>query len=103
VRLPLATEAAEVETPLPPPAVIPPARVLVIDDDPAVRAVLTAMLEDAGHQAVAAADGQEGLERCVAGSVDLVLTDVSMPKLSGWDVAAACRERFALVLGKETG
>ncbi|MBI3637566.1 MAG: response regulator, partial [Candidatus Rokubacteria bacterium] len=104
VRLPLAAGSAEpATTPSPPPA-IPRARVLVIDDDPAVRSVLGAMLEDAGHQAVVAADGHEGLERCAEEPVDLVLTDISMPKLSGWDVAAACRERFPLLpVGLITG
>jgi CheY-like chemotaxis protein len=62
------------------------ARILVIDDEDSVRDVLSRMLKTKGHQVVVASDGEEGIERFRSESFDLVLTDLGMPKLSGWDV-----------------
>jgi signal transduction histidine kinase/ActR/RegA family two-component response regulator len=62
------------------------ARILVIDDEDSVRDVLSRMLKTKGHQVVVASNGEEGIERFRSESFDLVLTDLGMPKLSGWDV-----------------
>jgi GAF domain-containing protein/CheY-like chemotaxis protein len=70
------------------------ARILVVDDEPAVRLVLAALLKDDGHEVTQAASGQEALERCARERFDLVLSDLSMPRMSGWEFATACRERF---------
>jgi DNA-binding response OmpR family regulator len=58
----------------------------VIDDEDSVRDVLSRILKTKGHQVVVASDGEEGIERFRSDSFDLVLTDLGMPKLSGWDV-----------------
>ena len=80
------------------------ARVLVIDDDPLVRDVLAELLRSGGHSVVDAASGSEGLALCEAQPFDLVLTDVSMPAMSGWDVAAALMPRSpAIPVGFITG
>jgi signal transduction histidine kinase len=80
------------------------AKILVIDDEPEVRAVLAELLTEAGHEVTPAADGTEGLARCETERFDLLLTDLSMPGLSGWDVAEAFRARFPSVpLGLVTG
>ncbi len=77
---------------------------LVIDDEPQVRRVLRDLLTTAGYTVLEAADGAEGLARCEAESVDLILSDLSMPKMSGWEVAAASRARFPrLPVGFITG
>ena len=65
---------------------IPPARILVIEDDPSVQEILSQMLMVKGHQVVVASDGEEGIERFKTGPFDLVFTDLGMPKLSGWEV-----------------
>ncbi len=70
------------------------ARVLVIEDEPDVGDVLNELLAAAGYIVIGARSGAEGLARCEAAPVDLVLSDLSMPGMSGWDVAAACRDRF---------
>jgi CheY-like chemotaxis protein len=62
------------------------ARILVIDDEDSVRDVLSRMLKTKGHQVVVASNGEEGIERFRSEPFDLVLTDLGMPKLSGWDV-----------------
>ncbi|MCK6550238.1 response regulator [Myxococcota bacterium] len=63
------------------------ARILVIDDDSAVRDVLADILRTAAHHVVAAASGAEGLELFRAEPFDLVFTDLGMPGMNGWEVA----------------
>jgi CheY-like chemotaxis protein len=59
------------------------ASVLVIDDDPATRTVVCAVLESAGHTVSEAADGDAGLAMFHAHSPDLVITDILMPGKDG--------------------
>jgi CheY-like chemotaxis protein len=68
-------------------------RVLVIDDDPSVREVVRYLLEDFGYDCETAADGLRGLARFQEGDWDLVVTDLSMPEMSGWEVVEAIRRR----------
>jgi signal transduction histidine kinase/CheY-like chemotaxis protein len=62
------------------------ARILVIDDEEPVRDVLSRMLKTKGHEVVVASNGEEGIDRFKDGKFDLVLTDLGMPKISGWEV-----------------
>lgn len=55
------------------------ARIIVIDDDEAFRDLLLDMLREAGHTAVAAVNGLEGLKQIRATPADLILTDMMMP------------------------
>jgi len=64
-----------------------PARVLLVDDDLEVRDVYQEALEEGGHQVVAVGDGREAAARFRKGKFDLVVTDLSMPGMSGFDVA----------------
>lgn len=63
------------------------ARVLVVDDDQVIRSLLEVNLEMEGHEVLLAADGREGLDRARDERPDLVLLDIMMPQLSGWQVA----------------
>lgn len=65
--------------------------VLVVDDDPSVRGVLRLGL--LGHDVVEAADGLEALAALEAGPFDVVLLDLMMPHLDGYDVLSAIRRR----------
>jgi len=67
-------------------------RILIIDDDRYVRMLLCDLLSTWGYEADAAADGVEGLELFGRGSYDAVLTDLTMPTVSGLDVAASIRD-----------
>jgi len=80
-------------------------RVLIIDDEPEVRAVLAEMLTAHGHRVCQAGGGREGLEVLTsAHKVDLVLTDLGMPEMRGSDVARAIRDRWPLLpVGLVTG
>jgi DNA-binding NtrC family response regulator len=61
-------------------------RVLVVDDDAAVRESLGKILVEAGFEVTKAAGGLEAALRFDAGEVDLVLLDLNLPNQSGWDV-----------------
>ena len=67
------------------------ARVLIVDDDPAMRTLCAVNLELEGLVVLEATGGRNGLERARAELPDLVLTDVSMPKFDGFQLAAALR------------
>jgi len=66
-------------------------RVLVIDDEPFVRDTLGEMLRQQHHQVVVADDGASGLARFREGAFDMVMTDLAMPGMSGWQVAQAVK------------
>ena len=68
-------------------------RVLVVDDDEGVRSFLVRGLRREGLEAVEAADGQAGLDGFEKRTPELVLLDVQMPKLSGFEVCEAIRGR----------
>jgi DNA-binding response OmpR family regulator len=68
------------------------ARVLAVDDDADIRGLLRELLERAGYEVVEAASGREGLRALYAESPDLVLLDVSMPELDGWQTLERIRD-----------
>ncbi|TAK59589.1 MAG: response regulator [Dehalococcoidia bacterium] len=67
------------------------ASILVVDDEPVVRALLRAALAPAGSRVVEAVDGSEALEVAWREQPDVVLLDVGLPKLSGLDVCRALK------------
>ncbi len=69
------------------------ARILVVDDDPAIRRGLVAEMTAAGWAATEAADGAEALARFAEEEPDLVLTDLAMPVSDGFELIAAIRRR----------
>jgi len=68
-----------------------PHRILVVDDDRNLRKIISTNLELAGYEVVLASSGQEGLDLLEAGSYDLVLLDVMMPYMDGYEVAGRIR------------
>ncbi len=62
--------------------------VLVVDDDAALRMLCRVHLEEAGFRVVEASDGDEALETIRADRPDVVLLDIMMPRVSGWQVAS---------------
>jgi DNA-binding response OmpR family regulator len=68
------------------------ARVLVVDDSPTIRKLVSAILARHDYEPAQAADGQAGLERLRQGGVDLVLLDFVMPRMNGYQF---CREMRA--------
>jgi chemosensory pili system protein ChpA (sensor histidine kinase/response regulator) len=68
-------------------------RLLLIDDSLSVRKFVGKMLESAGYHVDTAVDGEEGLRKASATSYNLIITDLEMPKLNGYEVIQALRER----------
>jgi len=68
------------------------AKILVIDDDITTRLTSTKILQKAGYIVEQAVDGQSGLEMFIKFSPDIVLLDVIMPVLNGYETCAAIRE-----------
>jgi GAF domain-containing protein/CheY-like chemotaxis protein len=65
---------------------------LVVDDEPEVARVLGDMLQTNGHRVTVLTDGAEAIAQFRAAPFDLVLTDLAMPRVSGWQVAQAVKE-----------
>ena len=57
--------------------------VLAVDDSPSIRSLVTYVLNQAGFNVIVAEDGEEALNYARENTVDLVLTDINMPKLDG--------------------
>ena len=69
------------------------ARILVVDDTPRNRKLLADLLTASGYEVVLAASGPEALQRVADERPDLVLLDVVMPQMSGYEVCRAIRAR----------
>ncbi len=66
-------------------------RILLVDNDPQVLSILGEMLKDAGHHVLPVPSGPEALRVFVPSGFDLVITNVGMPEMSGWEVAERLR------------
>jgi CheY-like chemotaxis protein len=67
------------------------ARILVIDDDPVIRVLMSSSLEARGHCVLEAADGQAGVKMFDRDRIDLVVTDIIMPVQEGIATIGAIR------------
>ena len=65
--------------------------VLVVDDDAMIRETMQLLIEDAGYEVVTAADGMEGIDAMRAHRPCLVVLDLMMPLMTGWQVLAAMK------------
>ncbi|MGE0031688.1 MAG: response regulator [Steroidobacteraceae bacterium] len=68
------------------------ARILVIEDDPASLELLKYLLESTGHDVHTAVDGAAGLRAALESEYELILCDLQMPHLNGYEVIARLRE-----------
>jgi CheY-like chemotaxis protein len=69
------------------------ARILVVDDQPDVVELLCLQLERAGHTCIAAASGSEALALAAEHRPEVILLDIGLPDMSGYEVARALRAR----------
>ena len=69
-------------------------RVLVVDDEPSLREVTRAILESQGYEVLTAADGLDGLSALSESLPDVIISDLNMPRMSGFEFLAIVRKRF---------
>ena len=69
-----------------------PARILLVDDDPVNQVVALGLLRRHGWEAVAAANGREALQILGRQSFDLILMDLQMPEMDGYQTASVIRQ-----------
>ena len=67
---------------------VPPATVLIVDDDPLNRAMLSMSLGSLGHHVIEAGNGLEGIAALGTHDVDVVITDIEMPEMDGYGLLA---------------
>ena len=67
-------------------------RILVIDDKPDVAVMVQMLLQRAGHEVITAENGRRGLRRFFETRPDLVMLDVCMPELNGWETLDRLRD-----------
>lgn len=70
-----------------------PRKVLLIDDEPAIRLSVAAYLEDSGFHCLQAGDGREGLALMAREAPDIVVTDLRMPEIDGFNLIGTMRAR----------
>jgi len=68
-------------------------KIMVVDDEPDILFTVGQMLEVNGYEVIKAVDGKECLDKLNQVTPDLVLLDIMMPEMSGWDVAAKIKEK----------
>jgi len=73
-------------------------KILVVDDDPHIRELIKVFLRNEGFDIFEAADGVEALKTLESVKADLVVLDVMMPKMDGWELCRVLRESYDMPL-----
>lgn len=68
------------------------AKILIVEDDTKIRAILKEILQEKNHEVDEAGDGQEGFKKLEQGAYDLCICDIKMPKMDGLEVLDKCNE-----------
>ena len=74
------------------------AKILVVDDDPHIRELITLYLRREGFETLEAENGVEGLQIAETTPIDLVILDIMMPQMDGWELCRELRARFDIPL-----
>lgn len=67
-------------------------QVLIVDDSQSIRELLTSVLAGAGYAVTSANDGQQGLDTARTADFDLVITDINMPQMNGFELLQSLRQ-----------
>jgi signal transduction histidine kinase len=70
-------------------------KILCIGDEPAIREIMVEELQDAGYETIEAGNGREGLQAITVHRPDLVLCDITMPEMNGYQVLTELREKHS--------
>lgn len=94
IKLPVTNNTAEKKAPVDIPTKAPTANILVIDDEAMIRELFHEILSREGHKVTVASGSSDGLKAFDNGDYDIVYTDLGMPGVSGWEVAAEIKKRM---------
>jgi len=72
------------------------ATLLVVDDEEHIRKLITRILDNTGYKVVTAANGKEALERLGDSGIDLILLDIRMPDMDGFQTLELVRKRYSI-------
>ena len=67
-------------------------RILIVDDDPHITELIRVNLDAAGYEVECAANGREAMERIDAARPDLIIVDVMMPEMDGWELCKTIKD-----------
>jgi two-component system alkaline phosphatase synthesis response regulator PhoP len=70
----------------------PPSRLLLVEDEKGIAIVIADLLRGEGHTVEAVADGETGLQRALTGNFDLLILDVMLPGINGYEICKRVRE-----------
>src|SRR6185436_19006192 len=73
-------------------------KIMIVDDDPHIRQLAAVFLKDEGYDIVQASDGLEALTKLETTKVDLVVLDIMMPNMDGWELCRQLREAYDMPL-----
>src|SRR6185312_9319180 len=76
----------------------PKTRVLIVDDDPSIRATVSMLLAARGYDVQSAADGFDALLQMKSQVPDVIISDLNMPQMSGFEFLSVVRRRFPQIL-----
>jgi CheY-like chemotaxis protein len=76
---------------------MPPCSILIVDDEPGIRELLSMILESAGHSVVVAEDGMEAPKVMASRQIDVVITDLLMPERDGLEFITEIRSKHPTV------
>ena len=68
-----------------------PKQILIVEDDPDIRMLAKIMLQSAGYQIIEAGSGEDGLRLLAERPVDLLIQDIMLPGMNGWEVCRRLR------------
>jgi CheY-like chemotaxis protein len=74
---------------------VPEQKLLLVDDEPSIRRVLSAVLTEMGHEVRSAEDGFAALKEMHGWMPDILLSDLNMPGMSGFELLSVVRRRTA--------
>jgi DNA-binding response OmpR family regulator len=89
----MAEEEQKLESPYGAPADRERPLILIADDDPEIRRLLTAFFEDQDCDLLESSDGADALEQIIVNRPNLVVLDVMMPELNGWQICKYVKQR----------
>ena len=68
-------------------------KILVVDDTPSTRQLISGYLQENGHQVIEAEDGKEALAKAIDNSPDVIITDVVMPEMNGFELCRSLKKK----------